>query len=756
MGGVTRMRRVALLTIVAAAAALSADRSSPGSAVDPMIGTAGDGQTFPAVGMPFGMTHWTPQTEATEDKCVSPYYQKATKIQGFRGSHWWSGSCSHDFGSVTIMAETGSLKTGAAARASSFRRELEFASPWAYSVFLDEYRINAEVTGGRRAGVLRFSFPAAAEAYILVHPNSLPSEGSVRIDPKTGEISGHNPVRRIYAGNGKSAGINGYFVARFNRPITSYGTWAGDQRHPGAREQPGGAGQPGAYIRFAANPGDRVEVRVGTSFTSVEEARKNLENEVAARSFDQVREQSRAVWEAALSRIEIDGATEAQRQIFYTALYHALLMPRLYSDADGSYPRFSGTDRRIELARGFDYYDDYSTWDTFRALHPLLTILDPARTKDLVQSLVVKGQQGGWLPTFPGWNNYTAAMIGDHGVPIIVDAYVKGIRGFDIPEAYRLMRKNATETPASFADYAAGMGRRALTSYLKFGFIPVEDPVKEAFHQKDQVSRTLEYAYDDFNIAQMARALGNRADEQMFLQRSRNYRNVFDRSTGFARPRHEDGTFETPFDPAKSPAPGFTEGTSWQYSLFAPHDMAGLIALMGGNHALVERVDALFEKKYYEHGNEPSHHIAYLYDYAGAPWKTQEKVRHILATEYTTGTRGLGGNDDAGQMSAWYVLSAIGIYPVCPGFPSYEIGSPLFSGVSIHLSNGNTFRIRAQGASAANTYIQSATLNGKIYTKPWISHQEILRGATLVFQMGPQPNPLWGSAPESTPPSIPQ
>ncbi|MGD0775911.1 MAG: GH92 family glycosyl hydrolase [Candidatus Solibacter sp.] len=741
--------------MLAGSLGLSADPTSPGTAVDPMIGTDHDGQTFPAAGMPFGMTHWTPQTRATEDKCVSPYYYKDSRIQGFRGSHWWSGSCSHDFGSVTIMAETGPLKTDAVARASSFRRERESATPWAYSVLLEDYGIEAEVTAGRRAGVLRFSFPEAEEAYILVHPNSLAAEGHVQIDPRRNEISGFNPVHRIYAGNGKLAGISGYFVARFSRPISSYGTWAGGERHAGSPEQSGDAGQPGAYIRFATHTGDRVEVRVGTSFTSVEEARKNLESEIGSQSFEQVRDTARAAWEAALSRIEIQGASETQRQIFYTALYHALLMPSLYSDADGSYPRFASMDGRIETARGFEYYDDYSTWDTFRALHPLLTVLDPERSKDMAQSLVVKGQQGGWLPAFPGWNNYTAAMIGDHGVPIIVDAYMKGIRGFDAAEAYRLMRKNATETPSSFAEYVDGKGRRALASYLKFGFIPVEDPVKEAFHTKDQVSRTVEYAYDDFNIAQMAGALGKREDEQMFLQRARNYRNVFDRSIGFARPRHEDGSFETPFDPAK-PSSGFTEGTSWQYSLFAPHDMPGLIELMGGRQALVERLDTLFAKNYYEHGNEPSHHIAYLYDYAGAPWKTQERVRKILESEYTSGPAGLSGNDDAGQMSAWYVLSALGIYPVCPGFPSYEIGSPLFREAAVHLSNGKTFRIRAEGVSASHVYIQSATLDGKPYLKPWVTHQDIVRGATLSLKMGSRPNPSWGSAMESTPPSIPK
>ncbi len=746
------MRKIALLSTVCVLAAAAPQSKDPADLVNPLIGTAGDGQTFPAAGVPFGMTQWTPQTRDGEAKCVAPYYEKDTRIQGFRASHFPSGSCTEEYGSVTVMPLEGELKLGASERASGFLRSSEKARPYRYDVTLDESGIEASVAAASRAGMLQFRFTRAGKAWILVQANSRRGEGQVRIDRERREISGFNPVHRLYAGAGKPAGFSGYFVARLDRPVDAFGVWTSGEKRDGAVEQDGAQGAPGAYVGFSAKAGMVVRVKVGTSFTSIDEARRNLDDEIPGWNLERTAEEAHKAWNDVLSRIEIREPSAAKRRIFYTALYHAYLTPRTLSDASGTYPGFAG-EGRTETAHGFTYYCDFSLWDTFRSLHPLLTIIDPARTLDMVQSLIAKGAEGGWLPMYPAWNSYTQEMIGDHAIAMIADAYAKGIRGFDAAAAYRMMRRNAMETPSTQQEYADGRGRRALNSYLEYGFIPLEDPVNEAFHRGEQVSRTLEYAYDDYALSVMAKALGKTADEELFRARSGNYRNVIDPVTGFARGRHSDGSWDTPFDPAGK-YHYITEGLPFQYTFFVPHDVAGLIALVGGRAAFIGKLDRLFAGKYYDHGNEPSHHIAYLYDYAGEPWKTQEHVRQIMEEQYLDRAAGIAGNDDCGQMSAWYVMSALGFYSVSPGTPVYQIGTPLFDEAVIHPPGGRAFRIEAAGASAGKRYIQAATLNGKPITRTWISHEEIVQGGTLVFEMGEQPNPKWGSRPEDAPPSM--
>jgi predicted alpha-1,2-mannosidase len=746
------MRTIALVVISCALAAAAPQSQDPADQVNPLIGTAGDGQTFPATGVPFGMTQWTPQTRDGEAKCIAPYYEKDTRIQGFRASHFPSGSCTQDYGSVTVMALQGDLKLGAAERASAFQRSNERTRPYRYDVTLDDSGIRASLAAMSRAGILEFRFTRAGQAWILVQANSRKGEGSVRIDRERREISGFNPVHRLYAGAGKPAGFSGYFVARFEQPIETFGVWSGTERHDGAAGQDGTQGAPGAYIGFAAKPGMVVRVKVGTSFTSVEEARRNLDAEIPGWDVGRTSAQGHEAWNDVMARIEIREPSASKRRVFYSALYHAYLTPRTLSDVSGTYPGFAA-EGHTEIARGFTYYCDFSLWDTFRSLHPLLTIIDPVRTRDMVQSILAKGAQGGWLPMYPAWNSYTQEMIGDHAIAMITDAYVKGIRDFDAAAAYRMMRRNAMETPASHEEYVDGRGRRALTSYLKYGFIPLEDPVNDAFHRGEQVSRTLEYAYDDYALSVMAKALGKTEDEKMFRERAGYYRNVIDPSTGFARGRHADGSWDTPFDPAGS-YHYITEGLPFQYTFFVPQDVAGLIPLTGGRQAFLDKLDRLFAGGYYNHGNEPSHHIAYLYDYAGAPWKTQEHVRRIMDEQYLDRAAGIAGNDDCGQMSAWYVMSALGFYSVSPATPVYQIGTPLFDSAVIHPPAGKPFRIEAAGASAGKRYIQAATLNGRPLTRTWISHEEILRGGTLVFRMGDQPNPKWGSGAADAPPSM--
>lgn len=718
--------------------------------VDERIGTAAEGQTFPATGFPFAMTQWTPQTRDGNEKCVAPYYDSDTRIQGFRGSHFMSGSCTQDYGSMTLMPLSGDLKLGGAERASTFDRSAEILTPYRYAVTLRDYAIDTEMTGTTRAGILRFRFnraeKRAGKSWILVQCNSSAGDGEVRIDPQRGEITVVNPVRRLYAGQGKLAGFNGYFVVQFDRSFHLGGTWSGRERHDGATVQQSSNGSPGTFVSFDLRPGEQVQARVGSSFTSIDEARRNLEAEIPDWNFEKVEAAARERWDAALGRIQIQdghaGDDSAKARIFYTALYHSMLLPRVFSDVSGTYPGFAN-EGRVETAKDFTYYCDYSLWDTFRAVHPLLTILDPPRELDMVKSLIAKGEQGGFLPIYPAWNSYTSEMIGDHAGAVIVDAYSKGIRDFDVQEAYRLMRKNAMELPPTHELYVDGRGRRALDSYLKYGYIPLEDKVPEGFyHQKEQVSRTLEYAYDDFLVGELAEALGATQDAELFHQRAQNYRNVIDPKTGFARGRHVDGSWDSPFDPAVK-YPYITEGLPFQYTFFVPQDLPGLIDLVGGKEAFIRKLDALFAGGYYDHGNEPSHHLAYLYDNAGAAWKTQQHVRQVMETLYADRPAGLAGNDDCGQMSAWYVMSALGFYPVTPGTPVYEIGTPLFDEATIQLESGKQFRIRAEGASGGKQYIRSATLNGAPLKRSWIRHSEIVAGGELIFEMSSTPNPGW-------------
>jgi predicted alpha-1,2-mannosidase len=434
--------------------------------------------------------------------------------------------------------------------------------------------------------------------------------------------------------------------------------------------------------------------------------------------------------------VEVHG-NPADRPIFYTALYHAMLLPRAFSDRSGTYPEFGGGGK-VETAKGFTYYCDYSVWDTFRGVHPLLTLLQPQRDGDMVQSLVVKGEQGGFLPIFPAWNSYTSEMTGDYATAIITDAYIKGIRKFDVPDAYRLMRKNATEEPVTPQAYQDGRGRRALDSYLKYGYIPLEDHVPYAFHKDEQVSRTLDYAFADHEVSVMAKALGHPQDAVLFGERAENWKNVIDSSVGFARGRHADGSWVTPFDPGK-PASYVTESTPYVYTFFVLHDIPGLIAALGGPAAFEKKLDGLFDQGLYDHGNEPSHHIAYLYDDAGVPAKTQLHVHNIMSRLYKNDPAGLTGNDDAGQMSAWYVLSALGFYPVNPGSPRYSLGTPRFDDVTVHTGNGKALHIVAAGAESGKFYVRSVRLNGMLLHRTYLLHSEITGGGTLVFEMSGTP-----------------
>lgn len=718
-----------LIALIAAAAASIA----PIDYVEPRIGTSHAtthtagmfgkgteelGQTLPAVLEPHGMNFWTPQTRDTERKCVAPYYYADSLLQGFRNSHWIVGGCTQDYGSMTLMPQGDSLRLDPIARATPFSHASEVSTPAYYSVALPAEGLTAEMTGRSRSAIFRFNYDHQGKGHLVVNHNSDEDQGYIAVDPEARLIYGYNPAHRIYQGWGEPAGFDGYFIVELDRKPEA---WGSDGKS--------------AWMTFPVENGSQVLAKAASSFVSLDGARANLQAEIPHWNFDSTRQELTDIWNNTLGQVAVSGtATENDLTKFYSALYRTNFLPRTFNDVDGRYPAFSSGSPIMECQPGRNYYEDYSMWDTYRALHPLKVLLQPSMSGDMMQSLVDKYSQGGWMPIFPCWNSYTAAMIGDHCIAAIADAYVKGVDNFDIVTAYEGMRQNAFTTPASHDDYVNGMGRRALPSYLRYGYIPLEDSVPDAFHKREQVSRTLEYAFDDYALAQVARRLGHMADYDTLMARSQSYRNVIDPVTGYARGRHADGSWEANADPVAFNK-SITEGAPCHYTWYVPHDQAGLMERMGGRERYEARLDSMFSHKRYWHGNEPCHQVAWLYNYIDRPEKSQKALRHIIETEYLAEPGGLSGNDDAGQMSAWLVFAAMGFYPVCPASTEYALGSPIFERVDIELENGKTFTVVARNASPDNIYVESVTLNGKPLTRPFISHDDILAGGTLEFTM---------------------
>jgi len=575
-----------------------------------------------------------------------------------------------------------------------------------------------------------------------------------------------------------------HFCARFSRPFDSFGVWSGPVPEPRLRFAAGG--KIGAFVNYRTGAGDAVLVKVGLSFTSEAEACANLEHDIPDWNFDRVAEEAGRVWSRELGKAKVTPSpmddpekTRERLAVFYTALYHSFLFPAVFSDADGSYSPIGNAPGRSKRADGFDYYSDYSVWDTFRAEMPLLILLQPRRANDMIRTLVTQYQDSGWLPAPNSFGNFhSEGMIGDPAAIVILDAYVKGLRGFDADTAFRAMRKNATWPGVNVIPMIfAGLGRFGNLPYRMLGYVPADsnlapkNPLFIAAYAFNQgVSRALEYSYADFCVSWMAKATGRMDDAQYFRRRAGNYRKVFDPETGFMRGKSVTGRWKNgkDFDPTAYYA-YYTEGNAWQWTWSVFHDVQGLMDLMGGREKFNLKLVAFFaagnkvkaSKLFnvhiggmigqYAHGNEPSHHIAYLYNFSGQPWKTQELARRIMDEFYKAEPDGLAGNEDMGQMSAWYVFSAMGIYPFCPGL--YLIGSPLFARSELELKDGAKLIIVAEDVSFENKFIQSASLNGMPLNRPWISHAEIAAGAVLHFRMGPEPNQEWGSAPEDAPPS---
>ena len=572
----------------------------------------------------------------------------------------------------------------------------------------------------------------------------------MKVIPERNEVAGYNPVHRIYQGYGKPAGFNGYFVARFSRKFSGFGVYEGDKIIKGGLEICEKK-EIGSYASFELKSDEELIVTIGTSFTSIEAARANLDAELKNHSFEELKEKLRAIWEEKLSLVKVEGSKEEDKTKFYTAIYHSFLHPRIFNDIDGSYPKFAGGDSVLKIYNG-NYYCDFTMWDSYRALHPLFNLLVPEINKDMMRSLLLKGEQGGWLPIFSCWNSYTSAMIGDHCSASISDAVSKNVIEISEKE-YRLLYKNATQFAKDYPEYLEGKSRRALKTYLQYGYIPLEDSVKEAFHKGEQVSRTLEYAFDDFTLALTALKMGKTEDYKMFAKRAMNYTNVYNKEAGCVLGRYKDGSWVKEYDKLKR-IQFITEGTPWQYTWYVPHDLAGLIMLMGGDDSFSDSLDSFFAAGQYWHGNEPGHQTTFLYNYCGKPWKTQEKVREVINEEYGTGPGGLSGNDDGGQMSAWYLFASLGFYPVCPGVPQYVISGPVFDRIEIKTGNNKTLVITAPGASSGKKYIHGIKFNGKEYDKNYFDHSDLINGGKIEFLMGDKPNFRWGVNKESRPFSL--
>ena len=724
----------AMLLSVAAHAA----QREPISYVNPLIGTQkstiGYGGTMPFVEPPFAMTSWTPQTRQNKISVVSYNYDDPA-ITGFIGTHQpaiWMG----DYGYVTIMPQVGALRTTPDARKMPYRHSDETSSPSYYGVTLDPgsgRSIRAEMTATERCAMFRFTFPRSAPARVLVEASRTGIKGYAAVDEQRHEITGYNPHRMdAHLGPLALPNFRGYFVVQFRQAPLSARTYGMDDADAQSSR--------GAYAEF--NPGEAVQVRVGTSFISIDQARSNLERELPDWNFEAVHRKLTNTWNQRLGRLQVEGATDAEKSRLFSALYHALLYPRIFSEY-GRY--YSAYDDQVHAGES---YTSFSIWDTFRAENSLLTLFAPDRIGGMVNALLEDFKEGGWMPKWPN-PSYTNIMIATHADSLVAEAIRKGFTGFDRELAWKAVYKDAMTPPEGDTtrrwldreEHTPYEARAGLTYYKQLGFIPT-DKTDEAS------SNTLEDSYDDWCVAQIAKALGREQDYRFFLHRSLNDRNLYNPAVGLMNGRKSDGSWaplggsrDTPGNRSVS---GWTEGDAWVYTWSALHDQAGLLQLMGGTDAYDAKLDQHFSGGHNVHNNEPSHHYGYLYDFGGQPWKTQAMVRKIAAAEYGAGPGGLDGDDDCGQMSAWLLFTAMGFYPVNPASGDYMIGSPLYSRMALHLANGKVFSVEAENNSTGNIYIQSATLDGHPLTVPVLTWEQIQSGARLHFVMGPKPS-AWAS-----------
>lgn len=750
----TILKSVAAMATCAWLASCTSNPAQPdyASYVNPFIGTGGHGHTYPGAVVPNGMIQPSPDTRIHEWDACSGYYYADSTINGFSHTHL-SGTGCCDYGDVLLMPTVGKQeyhflgsKSQQVAYASGFKHENEQAEPGYYSVMLDRYNVRAELTATSRAALHRYTFPESADAgFILDLDHNLQEqynkELKIEVISDT-EIRGHKKSTYWAA----DQYIN--FYAKFSKPFTCTVVTDSMPMDPDGPLYPVAK----ALLKFKTEANEQVLVKVGVSAIDMDGARRNVESELPDWDFDRVRQNARDQWNNYLSKIDIETADKDQRTMFYTALYHTGMQPNLFTDADG---RYLGMDLKAHQGSVEEpVYTVFSLWDTFRAYHPLMTIIQPTQNEAFIRSLILKHKEGGVFPMWELAGNYTGTMIGYHAVPVVVDAYMKGHRNFDVEEAYRAcLRVAEYDTTGIKTNRAVLACLMPQAKYWKnkIGYVPCDK-------DNEAVAKALEYAYNDWCIAQMAKAMGDSANYRKYSEFGRGYQHYFDPETRFMRGKDSNGKWRTPFNPRSSTHRNddYCEGTAWQWTWFVPHDVDGLVELMGGKKAFIGKLDSLFtaESKLegetvsadisgligqYAHGNEPSHHITHFYNYVGQPWRTQELVDEVLHTLYFNNPNGLSGNEDCGQMSAWYILNSMGFYQVCPGKPVYSIGRPLFPKATIHLEDGKTFSIVATNVSRENKYVQKMVLNGQPLSKPFFTHQDLTNGGTLELVMGKQP-----------------
>lgn len=694
--------------------------------VNPFIGAADNGHTFPGACRPFGMIQTSPVTGAVGWRYCSEYVYEDSIIWGFTQTHLNGTGCM-DLGDVLVMPVTGKRQRQWNEYRSGFSKETEKATPGYYSVTLDEPDVTAELTATTHTALHRYTFHKADSASLLIDLQHGPAWRDEQYHSQvsfcetnwendstlTGHVINKVWVNQVY-----------YFAMKFNRPVIA------------SSELPMTATEKGKRIiaTFDMKPEDQLLMKVALSTTGVEGAKANLTAELNGWDFEGVRQAAKNEWNSYLSRIDVEGTTD-EKTNFYTSFYHALIQPNEISDIDGKYRNAKD---EIVQATGDKFYSTFSTWDTYRAAHPFYTLMVPERVDGFVNSLVDQCETIGYLPIWGLWGGETFTMIANHSVPIIAEAYAKGFRGFDAERAFNAIKQTQTVSHPLKSNWE---------NYTKYGYFPTD------LTEAESVSSTLESVYDDYAAADMAKRMGKEEEAAYFAKRADYYKNLFDPSTKFMRPKKADGTWKSPFNPSQvghseSIGGDYTEGNAWQYTWHVQHNVPGLIALFGGEEAFLQKLDSVFTVKLettqadvtgligqYAHGNEPSHHVAYLYTLAGRPERTQELIRQIFDTQYLPKPNGLCGNDDCGQMSAWYMFSAMGFYPVNPVSGEYVFGAPQFPKFTLHLADGKTFTILAEGLSEEHKYIDSITLNGKPYTKNYITHEDILKGGTLVYKM---------------------
>ncbi len=694
------------------------------SYVNPFIGTGGHGHTYPGATMPFGMMQLSPDTRLEGWDGCSGYHYSDEYIYGFSHTHL-SGTGVSDYGDILLMP-TDSLifnngANGKKGYRAHFSHENEVASPGYYKVHLDSTDIDVELTVTPRAGMHKYQYPSTENQKLIIDLEHRDQFLDIKLrEVSNYEVSGYR-FSKAWAEDQRL-----YFYIKFSHPIKNPTHF---HRNPDRRTRMAG-------YEFINPNNEPIYISVGISAVDEEGAKKNLELEIGNKSFDQVKTEAEQTWEKQLEKIVIESDQIVYKVNFYTSLYHTMIAPNLYHDVDG---RYRGMDLKIHQTKDFDYYTVFSLWDTYRATHPLYTLIEQDRTNDFINTFLAKYDEGGIMPIWDLSANYTGCMIGYHAVPVIADAYLKGINEYDAEKAFQAMKHSAMQD------------HLGLESFKKVGYIPMEE-------ESESVSKTLEYAYDDWTIAQMAKKLNKKEDFELFSKRAQYYKNIYDPETKFMRGRYRN-TWFSPFDPYEVNF-NYTEANAWQYSLYVPQDISGLMSLMGGKKELENHLDKLFSASaktsgrdqaditgligQYAHGNEPSHHMAYLYNFVNKPHKTQEKVHQILTQLYTNSPDGISGNEDCGQMSAWYVLSSLGFYSVTPGDNKYIIGTPLFDKASINLENGKTFTVNVENLSKENIYIESANLNNEELKRSFIKHSEIINGGTLTFSMTNQPT-NWGT-----------